>query len=392
MIMDLLKIIIFYTILCFCNNLHSKEKVLLYTLEDLTILKKQKNYFEFLNHALDIRPSKRNKNWEKMVQDMATGFISGAIEKKQISKDYFMFIEKLLSWPSLKNDEFFIIKRNQYGHKYIEECFKETEKTNICQKFLLDFWYNHKDPELGLKLGKIIQKQNLNLETWQFYEIATKSPFSTFFCKDKNLKTALFKKTIELFNKNIIEEKKEVALLKKLAHSNCWKTFLPTLKKSLYSNQQIHREQAFKILDLKKSLSQIERDTFLTFYILKGPLIGKTFNQAWNTVRDLGQSFARRIKVIENLDRMDPLPDDIFALATPIKKKTLIKFMYKNMPEYFSLYAKTCLNYLKGKKFKAGNPTFYCKEFFQISENNPWPSLRAKNEYKNLVLKLKKGS
>jgi len=248
MIMDLLKIIIFYTILCFCNNLHSKEKVLLYTLEDLTILKKQKNYFEFLNHALDIRPSKRNKNWEKMVQDMATGFISGAIEKKQISKDYFMFIEKLLSWPSLKNDEFFIIKRNQYGHKYIEECFKETEKTNICQKFLLDFWYNHKDPELGLKLGKIIQKQNLNLETWQFYEIATKSPFSTFFCKDKNLKTALFKKTIELFNKNIIEEKKEVALLKKLAHSNCWKTFLPTLKKSLYSNQQIHREQAFKII------------------------------------------------------------------------------------------------------------------------------------------------
>ena len=99
--MDLLKIIIFYTALCFCNNLHSKTKGLLYTLEDLKILKEQKNYFEFLNHALDIRPSKRDKSWEKMVQDMATGFISSTIEKKQISKDYFLFIEDLLSWPSL---------------------------------------------------------------------------------------------------------------------------------------------------------------------------------------------------------------------------------------------------------------------------------------------------
>ncbi len=390
--MDLLKIIIFYAALCFCNNLHSKTKGLLYTLEDLKILKEQKNYFEFLNHALDIRPSKRDKSWEKMVQDMATGFISSTIEKKQISKDYFLFIEDLLSWPSLKSDEFFIIKRNQYGYKFIEGCFKEKGKTNICQKLLLEFWYNHKDPELGLKLGKIIQKHKLNIALWQFYENATKSPFSTFFCRDKNLKTALFKKAIELLNKNIIEEKKEITLLNKLAHSNCWKTFIPTLKKSLYSDKQIHREQAFKILDLKKSLSQIDRDTFLTFYILKGPLIGKTFNQAWNTVRDLGQSFTRRTKVLEKLNLMDPLPDDIFALATPIKKKTLINFMYKNIPEYFSFYAKTCLNYLKGKKFKAGNPTFYCKEFFQISQNNPWPSLRAKTEYKSLISKLKKGS
>ena len=89
---------------------------------------------------------------------------------------------------------------------------------------------------------------------------------------------------------------------------------------------------------------------------------------------------------------MDPLPDEIFALATPTKRKTLVKFMYKNLPEYFSLYAQSCLNYLKGKKFKAGNPTFYCKEFFQLSQNKPWPSLRAKLEYKKLLLKSKRGS
>ena len=391
MIMDFLKIIIFYLALCFSNDLYSKTKELLYTSEDLTILKGEKNYLEFLHHALDIRPSKRGKKWEKMVQDMATGFISTILEKKQISKDYFLFIEDLLTWPSLKSDEFFLLKRNQYGYKFIEKCFKEKGKLKICQKYLLQFWYNHKDPELGIKLGSIIQKQKLRVEAWPFYEKATKSPFSTFFCRGKNLKTALFKKATKLLNQNTVDEKKEIILLNKLAHTNCWKVFLPTLKKSLFSDQQFHREQAFKILDLKKSLTQIERDTFLTFYILKGPLIGKIFNQAWNTVRELGQSYTRRALVLEKLTKMDPLPDDIFALSTPNKRRTLIKFMFKNLPEFFNFYAKTCLHYLKGKKFKAGNPTFYCKEFFQLSKNNPWPALRTKLEYKNIRSKLKRG-
>ena len=206
--MDLFKIIIFYLALCSCHNLHSKTKELLYTSEDLEILKKQNNHLEFLNHALDIRPSKRNKKWEEMVQEMATGFIASTLSKKQISKHHFQFIENLLSWPSLKNDEFFLIKRNQFGYKFIDKCFKEKEKPQICQKLLLQFWYNHKDPELGIKLGHIIQKQNLSIDSWQFYDKATKSPFSNFFCKDQNLKTALFKKAIELLNKNTIEEKK----------------------------------------------------------------------------------------------------------------------------------------------------------------------------------------
>ena len=73
-----------------------------------------------------------------------------------------------------------------------------------------------------------------------------------------------------------------------MVHSNCWGPFLKLLRKSLFSDQQIYREQAFKILDIKKFISQKEKDSFLTFYVLKGPMVGQIFNQAWNTIKELG--------------------------------------------------------------------------------------------------------
>jgi hypothetical protein len=368
-------------------GLLSKTKTQLFSIKDLSILEKQKNYEEFLNHALDLRPSQRNKRWRNMVQNMATGYISSLIKRKQFTQKYFLFIESLLSWPTLKTDEFFLIKRNRYGIHYLKNCFKKNINHKPCSQKLLNFWYNNKDPELGLKLGQIIQKSKVSLEVWKFYSKATLSPFSKFYCKDKFLQRAFFKKISLVLEKEELHEKAQLKALNFLAHPNCWSLFLPLLKRNLFSNQQIYREHTFKILDLKKFLSREEKDSFLTFYILKGPLVGQIFNQAWNTVKELGQSYIRRANVLQKLKYMDPLPDDIFALSHSNKRKTLVDFMYRNIPEYFSLYSKTCLKYLKGSKFKIGNPTLYCKEFFKLSQNGPWPSLHDKIEYKKIIKK-----
>ena len=370
----------------------AKNKTQLFSMEDLSILKTQKNFKEFLAHALDIRPSKRNKKWEEMVQNMATGHISSVLEKKQFSKDNFSFIEALLSWPTLKTDEFFLIKRNKFGVNYLKKCFKEEKNKKACTKKLQYFWYNHKDPEVGLKLGQIIQKMNLPIEAWPFYAKAASSRYSNFFCKNEFLQRALFKKLSLTLEKSDISEKNQIQAVNKLVHSNCWGPFLKLLRKSLFSDQQIYREQAFKILDIKKFISQKEKDSFLTFYVLKGPMVGQIFNQAWNTIKELGQSYTRRNQVLEKLKEMDPLPDDIFALTNLNKKKTLIEFLYQNIPEYFGIYSKICLSYLKGAKFRRGNPTLYCKEFFKASRNRPWPSLYDKIEYTQIMQKTKRGT
>ena len=48
-----------------------------YTLKDLEVLVAQKNYWEFLGHARDIRPGLRDKHWKEMVQEMATQIAGG---------------------------------------------------------------------------------------------------------------------------------------------------------------------------------------------------------------------------------------------------------------------------------------------------------------------------
>ena len=51
------------------------------------------------------------------------------------------------------------------------------------------------------------------------------------------------------------------------------------------------------------------------------------------------------------------------------------------MPEYLDYYARTCLEYLEGKKvFPRGNPTLHCKELFKEAKGTPWidPGLQAR--------------
>ncbi|MCO4754768.1 MAG: hypothetical protein KC478_09800, partial [Bacteriovoracaceae bacterium] len=47
----------------------------LYDIKDLEVLESNKSYREFLDHALDIRPSDRKKQWTEMVNNMAVGFL-----------------------------------------------------------------------------------------------------------------------------------------------------------------------------------------------------------------------------------------------------------------------------------------------------------------------------
>ena len=74
-----------------------------YDLKDLEVLTIQKNYLEFLNHAHDIRPSKRGKKWKDMVQKMALGYINQLLNFKSFEQKNFDFVERLNSWSSFKD-------------------------------------------------------------------------------------------------------------------------------------------------------------------------------------------------------------------------------------------------------------------------------------------------
>ena len=61
-----------------------------YTLEDLKILHKQKSYLEYLDHALDVVPSKRNKEWDEMTGEMALHYLEAKIKDTFVTKNSFI--------------------------------------------------------------------------------------------------------------------------------------------------------------------------------------------------------------------------------------------------------------------------------------------------------------
>ena len=87
--------------------------------------------------------------------------------------------------------------------------------------------------------------------------------------------------------------------------------------------------------------------------------------------------------MLNNLNKIDPLPDELFAMPNLKKTKILLKLIQNNIPEYINHYATTCINFLTGATpFPNGNPTVSCQEFFKNYKeiSNLDPSLIEKYE------------
>lgn len=330
-----------------------------YSLKDLEILEEQKNYEEFLLHARDVRPVERTKQWTEMVQTMAVGYLDFHTKRQNYIRPIFKYLQTISKWPSLREDEFFLMKREKFVLKYLNICFYEQRP--YCTKEVTDFWNTHnKDPESGFKLADLLKKYKPSYDIWSYVQASTANKFSEFYCHRPLIQKELLRKLVSEYS-NRPATLKTTGLLKKYAHSECWKKFNPYLKERMYEESGQKQLVIFEILKAQKMLSQIEEDTFLTFYYLQGPKIGKTFNLAWRTLQRLSESFEQRNEVLTRLQKMDPLPGKIFSEANVTRRATLLGHFKLNFPEYISSYSKTCLNYLEGKiRFPNGNPTLDC--------------------------------
>ncbi|OUR97913.1 hypothetical protein A9Q84_06880 [Halobacteriovorax marinus] len=353
-----------------------------YDIRDLEQLSKNKNFQEFLNHAKDIRPSKRTKYWSEMLQNMALGQIDFYLEKRILNDSSFTQIEKLALWPELIKDEFFQIKRNRFVEFYLEQCFEKRQNKQTCSDQLYSFWNSsNQNPDLAMTMVNILRTFSSAKNYWTFYQKITKSDLQEFYCPKPRVKTAIFNH----LRKNL-EEVDEVKVINNFITTSigntCWHSILADLKGLLFSKKQGLRDFSFKILSAKEAMTQLERDTYLVFYILSNPIIGNNFNRAWTTMMSMGQDYGRRVKVYNRLKFIDPLPGEVFSHRVTEKREAIINLFHQNFPEYLNHYAKTCVNFLKGQgDFPNGNPTLHCDELYKISKKKRWINQTLKLQY-----------
>ncbi len=354
-----------------------------YSLQDLEILSEQKSYWEFLKHAHDVRPGQRNKHWVELVQGMAIGFIEFHLRSQNFTLDSYTLLRKIAHWPALRDDEFFQVKYGNYMTHYVRHCLK-SEKFQDCAKRAERFWRTSaQDPEIGFQFSLAIHNLSPSYPVWNFLKDVVRHPVSSFYCKRPLVAGQLHQKLLSDFSPFIKPGKtksslSDVQIRQRLAdfmHEKCWQAFLPQLKQALFAEIPRRQMVLHKILNVRKALNSAESDFFYTLYLLRGPLVGETFNQSWNVLARIGQNFERKAVLLKALQKQDPLEGKIFASPNHHLKKTVVGHLAKHLPEYLNLYAKTCLEYREGKKtFPHGNPTVECPEFFKISRGTSWVS------------------
>jgi hypothetical protein len=334
-----------------------------YTLQDLEALAKEGSYKEFFEHALDVRPSERLESWKSMVTRMGDEIGRKVLENSEIERKDFLKIEELYTWPALKSDDVFKVRRQEIGINYFRKCLK-TE--NPCWSDFKNFWEKDKEnPETAFKLAELaLNKESSPVSTWNLLEVSLKSPLSEFYCKKDFVMNALWGK-IEI---DYIKLGTEGDLMKKIdqtVHPDCLPTLISEAKNRLNRPSRIQdREIAYQILKSQSKADEALTDFFFTVYLLDNPAQGELFNYSWNRIRELGGTITRRERVLKKLKSLDPLPDELFSSLDETKKRVVLKHFKTYFPEYLDFYTDQCIKFYSGKgSFPQGNPTIHCQRF-----------------------------
>jgi hypothetical protein len=396
-----------------------------YTLRDLEILSSEKNYVEFFDHALDLRPSSRDNYWKEMVHTMSEGFVKEMVKSQNYSLETFNRVNALFNWPILKTNEFFLQERERFGEGFFSHCLNGklvmsnlSQKNNLnlnnltspssqnqmpqesCLTYLHKFWFESpKNPYFGLALAKMLARSKnqfknpplTHQDLWVLVEKSPKSDFSHFLCQDTLVQELLFqeitKKLVELEweNKSMPQIPQVKKLMSDLINNDCFnqikESYLTQFKKAEGTNLGSERQNhLYLILMSQNALDLGLQDFYLVLNLLQRPSlttqgVDDLFNQAWNTLISLSKNVDRRQELLSKLKNIDPLPGQLFDslnnlegdVSVTKKQQVILNHFETNFPEYLDYYAKTCLSYLEGKKiFSNGNPTPECPNFLKL--------------------------
>ena len=354
-----------------------------YTLEDLQVLEKEGDLVELLHHAKDVRPSKRDHVWKKMVLDAAIKQTTSWHDQKVFERKDFKLLQKIGLWNNLSTSVDFMTISNQYAKRYIQNCIEK--KYDYCLDDLFSFWHSsNKTAETAYFTAVRIEKLAPQINLWPFISHLTKSEDAKKYCESDLVKEETLKKLKEVI---LVTDKRKRVLSKMDLYLNdqCFLAFQAELKNALLKDDQNQKIFAYTLLNAKKMLNEREKDLFLTIYLLGSPIVGDTFNEAWSNLIKIGANHKRRSGLFRQMTQIDPLPDDIFSHPDELKKKTVFNLFKSNFPEYLEHYAKTCVQFLAGEKvFEAGNPTIHCNEFYELEKNRPMLDQRIRSRFSAL--------
>jgi hypothetical protein len=217
---------------------------------------------------------------------------------------------------------------------------------------------------MAVSLAEMVKdRKDSPFSLWTLLEQPLKTPFSEFYCKKSFIMNSLWEKLgldyLKLGVNGVFLSKIEETI-----HADCLPSLLSEARKRVYNPEnEGDRELGFEILKATGKSDKKLSDFFYTLYLLENPSQGELMNFAWNNLSELGKNALRRDHVIEEIQKLDPLPDAIMGSLDLTKRRAVLRHVKANFPEYLDYYSQQCLAYYGGtQKFSQGNPTMKCQE------------------------------
>jgi hypothetical protein len=373
-----------------------------YNLEDLKVLKSEKNHREFLEHATDIFPEGRNELWKSMTTEVAENYLKELLAIAIIKTTDYQLVEKMAQWPVLLENEFIQKDRGLLGLRYLKQCMNKTPDLPACAEQIL-FFYNqpkvYLPPEEKLGLAQLILDRSIELlaldfftlRPWSIVQQVLLDPKASFYCQQPLVLKLAKNELLILANKHDSINQLETESLELLGPS-CYSQILKSYQNelSLKNIQSTSHEWVhwIKIGLLKDSffssggLHQNTQDLFLTLYLLNSPKKSDLLNLAFNNLKKIHESANRRNFVLKKLAENSLYFGAIFTELKSPSQLLLVGQLSKTFPEYFDLYGKECLNFLhqKFKKLPKINSQ-ECYGFAEFAGKNEWLSKDLQKKY-----------
>lgn len=128
-----------------------------YTMEDLRALGESQGWSELIEHAEDVRPSERKKEWQALLNRAAIGHIDSLLEQKRAQEAYGATEQLITRFVILKQSKPFMNKRGEAGLASLGECLANAHSGVRCLEQLEAF--TQVDPnnaELAFAAGKLV--------------------------------------------------------------------------------------------------------------------------------------------------------------------------------------------------------------------------------------------
>jgi len=356
-----------------------------YSMADLEALEKEQSHAEFFAHALDIRPSERNDYWKTMVQNMGEGLLKSMVSKNRLEPSDFKQMEELAGWSVLRSNEFFRLKRQEVAMRWFNQCFTEDSTAGSpCWQDVLTFWeIGRQEPDLAGRLLTLLTPRlplsvpDIENPAHRARAMVTplfiltpviRSPLAALQCKKTEVQQVVWDSLRHEWLNNI-KGKTFSAVLKELAHADCWPALVPVAHAHWASGADTETlTLSYLILKSQQALTALEKDLFQLHYLLGSPARGETFNLAWNRVQQLSMLPSQRDAIMAVLKRWHPLPGNLFTDLDLAKRRTVARHLQRYFPEYLDHYAHTCVEFFGGKRrFPQGNPASHCHELFDLA-------------------------